>query len=475
MSKISNKIAFKPDTEINGGDYFIGTDIDKALKTSSFRVADLGSHFNMVNGSRNFEYDFYQRTGINFAPLDGGFYSNDNNQDPNNITYFIVSKINNSNKDVSSFFNGITTTNPFDLILSQKTGLNSIFFFSVTGVQLINDYYKLIVSKVFSVSGNNLDFKASNLAFNLKPNTVGVHNNLSGLNAGDYKHLTATEKTYFDNLPTALDLKADKYVTQIRVSTSTIIDVSWNGAIVIITTAGVVLTVPATLPANFTFDAITRPSATCDFALTAPKVWVNGTPILVPEKSTFVFVVDSLNSNEIYVEVAKVTQPYFYKFRGATTITGTTTETTVLVVPIGLVTADTIIRITDLIITQEGTGVVNASGNSNVRLRISDSATIDTNDNNLLATLDMTSNSGGIDAWAKMERTFLFEPIIGSPTQYSFFRIPLFSLATDTAKSFNNVSNAFGQLSNNKFIHVTLQLPASANNITLRSCIINKL
>lgn len=309
MSKISNKIAFKPDTEINGGDYFIGTDIDNALRTASFRVADLGSHFNMVNGSRNFEYDFYQRTGINFAPLDGGFYSNDNNQDPNNITYFIVSKINNSSKDVSSFFNGITTTNPFDLILSQKTGLNSIFFFSITSVQLINDYYKLIVSKVFSVAGNNLDFKSSNLAFNLKPNTVGVHNNLSGLNAGDFKHLTAIEKTYFDGLPTALDLKADKYVTQIRVASSITIDVSWNGAIVIITTAGVVLTVPATLPANFTFDAITRPTATCNFALTSPKVWINGTPTLVPEKSTFVFVVDSLNSNEIYVKIDGASTP----------------------------------------------------------------------------------------------------------------------------------------------------------------------
>ncbi len=301
MSKISNKIAFVPDTEINGEDYLVGTDIDKALRTASFRIADLGSHFNMVNGSRNFEYDFYQRTGINFAPLDGGFYSNDNNQNPDNITYFIVSKTNANNKDVSSFFNGITTTNPFDLILSQKTGLNSIFFFSITSVQLINDYYKLIVSKVFSVAGNSLDFKTSNLAFNLKPNTVGVHNNLSGLNAGDYKHLTATEKTYFDALPTALNLKADKNVTQIRVNASITIDASWNGAIVIITAPSVVLTVPATLPANFTFDAITRPSATCNFALTAPKTWVNGTPTIVPEKSTFVFVVDSLNSNEIYL------------------------------------------------------------------------------------------------------------------------------------------------------------------------------
>ena len=307
MSKISNKIAFVPDTEINGQDYLVGTDIDNALRTASFRIADLGSHFNMVNGSRNFEYDFYQRTGINFAPLDGGFYSNDNNQNPDNITYFIVSKTNANNKDVSSFFNGITTTNPFDLILSQKTGLNSIFFFSITSVQLINDYYKLIVSKVFSVAGNSLDFKTSNLAFNLKPNTVGVHNNLSGLNAGDYKHLTATEKTYFDALPTALNLKADKNVTQIRVNASITIDASWNGAIVIITAPSVVLTVPADLPV-IRFKIVTRPTATCDFTLTTPKVWVNGTPTLIPEKSESEFLVDNLNSNEVYVSKPNATQ-----------------------------------------------------------------------------------------------------------------------------------------------------------------------
>ena len=94
---------------------------------------------------------------------------------------------------------------------------------------------------------------------------------------------------------------AEKYVNQIHVTASTTILESWNGAIVIIRSAGVVLTVPTGLPIKFTFDALTRPTATCDFAITAPKVWVNGTPTLVPEKSTFVFVVDSLNSNEIYL------------------------------------------------------------------------------------------------------------------------------------------------------------------------------
>ena len=56
MTKIST---FVPDTEINGKDKLIGTDFNNAQKTKNFKVEDLGAHFNLVNGSRNFEYLFY--------------------------------------------------------------------------------------------------------------------------------------------------------------------------------------------------------------------------------------------------------------------------------------------------------------------------------------------------------------------------------------------------------------------------------
>ena len=87
---------------------------------------------------------------------------------------------------------------------------------------------------------------------------------------------------------------------QVHVFNSGIILPEWNGKIVIIHNSNVILTVPAILPDSFTFRGIVRPRSTCDFALTSPKVWVNGTPTLVTEKSTFVFVVDSLNTNEVY-------------------------------------------------------------------------------------------------------------------------------------------------------------------------------
>lgn len=198
MTKIST---FVPDTEINGKDKLIGTDFNNAQKTKNFKVEDLGTHFNLVNGSRNFEYLFYNHLSISQAPADGAFYANGNEQDPNNITHFFISKKTINNKDVSSFFDSITDINPFDLIISQSTDLNTIFFFNITDVEAINGYYKLTVSEVFFPQGKTLEFMASNMVFNLKANSESIHNNLSGLNDGDYKHLTALEKEKFDNLP----------------------------------------------------------------------------------------------------------------------------------------------------------------------------------------------------------------------------------------------------------------------------------
>jgi len=192
MTKISTYI---PDTDVNGKDKLIGTDANNAKKTKNFEVDDLGRYFNSVNGVRNFDYTFYNHLGVSQAPANGGFYSNGNEQDPNNITHFFISKFTENNDDVSSFFDSITTENPFDLIISQSTDLNTVFFFNVSDVESINGYYKLTVSEIFFPQGKTMEFMASNVVFNLKANTASIHNNLSGLNDGDYKHLTAVEKT----------------------------------------------------------------------------------------------------------------------------------------------------------------------------------------------------------------------------------------------------------------------------------------
>jgi hypothetical protein len=162
-----------------------------------------------------------------------------------------------------------------------------------------------------------------------------------------------------------------------------------------------------------------------------------------------------------------------FKNRNDVQHTGTTAETTLLVIPIGIVDTNTILRITDLVLSANYSGTVNTSGNTVIRLRISDTTTIDTSANNFIATLDMASNNNSFDAWGKMERTFLFN-INANAGFYDIYRIPVFSLVTDTNKSFNFLVNAFGDFTTQKFIHITAELPAKANNITLRSCVVNK-
>ena len=168
MTKISNQRAYIPDEEINGLDYLPGTDFDQSLRTVNFRVQDLGTHYNQVNGVRNFDYNFYAHSGSNQKPADGYFYSNSNEQDPNNITHFIFSKKTARLKDVSQFFESISTENPFDLVVTQKNGINTIFFFRIDSIETFSGYYKLNVSEVFFPENNEIAYNLSYAVFNLK-------------------------------------------------------------------------------------------------------------------------------------------------------------------------------------------------------------------------------------------------------------------------------------------------------------------
>lgn len=177
MTKIRNQIVYIPDTQISGLDYLVGTDADQTDKpTVSFRIEDLGGHFNMTNGIRNFDYIFYQHAGPSVKPSDGYFYSNDNEQDPNNITHFIFSKKTNRGVDVSSFFQSIIAENPFDLIVSQKTSLNTVFFFRIESVTEFSGYFKLNVSEVFFPANNIIAYSLSHAVFNVKSDLVNHDN-----------------------------------------------------------------------------------------------------------------------------------------------------------------------------------------------------------------------------------------------------------------------------------------------------------
>lgn len=185
MAKISNEIVYIPNTEIEGLDYFIGTDFSDGKRTVNFRIQDLGSHYNTANGVRNLDYFFYNHISTNPRPTDGYFYSNGNEQDPNNITHFIFSKKTMSKINAIQFFDSITAINPFDLIISQKVGINSIYFFRIDSVQKISDYFKLNVSKIFYPENNSLEYTDSFAVFNIKASGISVTKTSDLINDGE--------------------------------------------------------------------------------------------------------------------------------------------------------------------------------------------------------------------------------------------------------------------------------------------------
>ena len=231
MTKISNQTSYVPDTDINNEDYFIGTDADNSLKTVNFKVGEVGSHYNMTNGIKNFDFNFYQHVNANPNPVDGGFYSNDNNQDPNNITYFIFSKKTSSNKIIASFFENLITLNPFDLTISQKVDIMSTFYFKIDSIESFHNYYKINVSEIYFPEITILEYTLSFNLFSLKTEGVTQHNNLLGLNDGDYIHLTAEEKTKLDNLPETFPTKTSDLTNDGSDGTSTYVEASQLGLV----------------------------------------------------------------------------------------------------------------------------------------------------------------------------------------------------------------------------------------------------
>ena len=159
------------------------------------------------------------------------------------------------------------------------------------------------------------------------------------------------------------------------------------------------------------------------------------------------------------------------------TVTGTSVETLLYTKNLGIINNTNLLTIKDLLVTQDYTpSITNLRGNSTLRLRISDSPTLPTDVNSIIATLSIPSNKNTFDAFAKMERTFTFMPFLDSEAQYTIIcPPPNMSYNTDIINSFGYKWNMLGQLANNKYLFITAELPFATNNCTLRSLIIQKL
>jgi hypothetical protein len=156
-------------------------------------------------------------------------------------------------------------------------------------------------------------------------------------------------------------------------------------------------------------------------------------------------------------------------FKSTTTVThtGTTAETRLLVVDMGLgFSFNSILEVVSLLFTSNAV----VTGTAIARLRISDTATFPVDNNSRIALLNIdTANN----VYAKLERTGIgFENF--SPTQYKIFRPPIFSFNTDNINSFASNDNVFGQLVNNKYLHISVQLSNVSQSISLNHLLLNK-
>ncbi|MFD2943455.1 Vgb family protein [Flavobacterium notoginsengisoli] len=75
---------------------------------------------------------------------------------------------------------------------------------------------------------------------------------------------------------------------QIEVSSSQTIPSNWHGKTVLFTT-NCTITVPSSLPQSFIFNGITLPGVTVIWLITAPHIWLFGTPSATTEKQIFTF------------------------------------------------------------------------------------------------------------------------------------------------------------------------------------------
>jgi hypothetical protein len=95
------------------------------------------------------------------------------------------------------------------------------------------------------------------------------------------------------------DAKKVDVENQVEVSASMDAQASWHGKTVLFT-ANVTIVIPATgLPLGWNFEGITMPSCAVTWGISAPKIWLFGTPAVTPEKKIFTVMQQKTDSNKI--------------------------------------------------------------------------------------------------------------------------------------------------------------------------------
>ena len=213
MARIKTYVS---DVNVTGNDSWIGTDGDSFNRTKNFTPNKVANYLNSSEKiDRSNTITFTYQTLDPGESRSFGTISFDSVQPSyvafSGITNILVSKRSNGLKYVDVFLSG---TNETTIILQRGNSVNEYGLYNVTAIEDYIDDTNFFVFTLEFIQGNGGLNEDKEYLFSVVDFSKGVqiHNELEGLNDGDYIHLTQEEKEKFDELPNSFATKTSDLI-----------------------------------------------------------------------------------------------------------------------------------------------------------------------------------------------------------------------------------------------------------------------
>jgi hypothetical protein len=232
MARIKTYVS---DVNVTGNDSWIGTDGDSFNRTKNFtpnKVANYLNSFERIDRSNTITFTY--QTLDPGESRSFGTISFDSVQPSyvafSGITNILVSKRSNGLKYVDVFLSG---TNETTIILQRGNSVNEYGLYNVTAIEDYIDDTNFFVFTLEFIQGNGGLNEDKEYLFSVVDFSKGVqvHNELEGLNDGDYIHLTQEEKEKFDELPNSFATNTSDLINDGADGTSTYVETEELGAV----------------------------------------------------------------------------------------------------------------------------------------------------------------------------------------------------------------------------------------------------
>jgi hypothetical protein len=232
MARIKTYVS---DVNVTGNDSWIGTDGDSFNRTKNFTPNKVANYLNSSEKiDRSNTITFTYQTLDPGESRSFGTISFDSVQPSyvafSGITNILVSKRSNGLKYVDVFLSG---TNETTIILQRGNSVNEYGLYNVTAIDDYIDDTNFFVFTLEFIQGNGGLNEDKEYLFSVVDFSKGVqiHNELEGLNDGDYIHLTQEEKEKFDELPNSFATNTSDLINDGADGTSTYVETEELGAV----------------------------------------------------------------------------------------------------------------------------------------------------------------------------------------------------------------------------------------------------